>query len=169
MSDTERRRLSPGGIHSNSKWKCTRRPWMQEHLHRLIHIMRQAVLISFFFLFETFHISADSDGCCQSHGRCLLYLHTVIIGGANVTETYIPFKNRTLWNRISPEELAGLVSKQDGDSAASTQVLSHYGDFGAPRLWAPIGGQTRDCGRLNPDAEKQRLREMISKTRKKRD
>lgn len=78
-------------------------------------------------------------------------------------------KSRTLWDRISPEELAGLVSKQDGDSAASTQVLSHYGDFGAPRLWAPTGGQTRDCGRLNPDAEKQRLREMISKTRQKRD
>lgn len=59
---------------------------------------------------------------------------------------------------ISPEELACLVPKQDGDGAASTQVLSHYGDFGAPRLWAPTGGQTCDCGRLNEDAEKQRLR-----------
>lgn len=59
---------------------------------------------------------------------------------------------------ISPKELARLISKQDGDGTASTQVLSHYGDFGAPRLWAPVRGQTCDRGRLDKDAEKQRLR-----------
>lgn len=50
---------------------------------------------------------------------------------------------------ISPKELARLVSKQDGDGAASTQVLPHDGDFGAPRLWAPVRGQTCDRGRLD--------------------
>lgn len=65
---------------------------------------------------------------------------------------------------ISPKKLARLISKQDGDGAASTQVLSHYGDFGAPRLRAPVRRQTCDRGRLDKDAENQRLRGKGNRT-----
>lgn len=45
---------------------------------------------------------------------------------------------------ISPEELACLVSKLNVDAAAGTEVFSHYGHLGAPRLGASAGGQTCD-------------------------
>lgn len=65
-----------------------------------------------------------------------------------------------LWVKwVSPKELACLVPKLDVDSAAGAEVLSHYSDFRAPRLWTSARGQTCDCGGLkNKQKEKQRRR-----------
>lgn len=63
-----------------------------------------------------------------------------------------------LWDKgfrrkVSPKELARLVSELNIDSAAGAQVLPHYGHFGAPRLRTSARGQTCDCGSLsNRDA-----------------
>lgn len=46
--------------------------------------------------------------------------------------------------KVSPEELARLVSKLNVDAAAGAEVLPHYGDFRAPGFWTPARGQTRD-------------------------
>lgn len=68
--------------------------------------------------------------------------------------------------RASPKELAGLVSKLNVDRTAGAEVLPHDGDFGASRLWASAGGQTRDGGSLSSKAgsgrrgDKRRKREV---------
>lgn len=80
------------------------------------------------------------------NNQCLCFTLQVtgMRGGANMSQHKEPFQVP-----ISPKELARLVSKQDGDGAASTQVLPHDGDFGAPRLRPPARGQTCDGGRLD--------------------
>lgn len=61
--------------------------------------------------------------------------------------------------KVSPKELACLVSELHVDGAAGAKVLSHYGYFRAPRLRTSARGQTRDCGSLpKRDAEDDRLR-----------
>lgn len=146
-----RKRLFPRGFHSNSKRKCTRKPWIQERLNRFNpHYLGGRWLLCLFFL-----IWGIPCICAVLQVPSAWTMNAVCVyWQVTVTELYKePFQVD-----ISPKELARLVSKQDGDGAASTQVLPHYGDFGAPRLWAPARRQTCDHGCLNKEAKKRRLR-----------
>lgn len=69
--------------------------------------------------------------------------------------------------KISPKELACLVSKLNVDTAAGTEVFSHYSYFSAPRLWTSSRRQACDSWSLKKqnkkttDAERETLGQTV--------